>query len=44
MNLLTGTKGKIVEGSIQLDGKDIVNISEEEKRKLRGGDVAMIFQ
>jgi oligopeptide/dipeptide ABC transporter ATP-binding protein len=44
MNLLTGTKGKIVEGNIHLDGKDIVNISEEEKRKLRGGDIAMIFQ
>jgi len=44
MNLLKGTKGKIVEGSIHLDGRDIVNISEEEKRKLRGGDVAMIFQ
>lgn len=44
MSLLTGTKGKIVEGSILLDGKDIVNISEEEKRKIRGGDIAMIFQ
>lgn len=44
MSLLMGTKGKIVEGGIQLDGKDIVNISAEEKRKLRGGDIAMIFQ
>jgi ABC-type dipeptide/oligopeptide/nickel transport system ATPase component len=44
MNLLMGTTGKVVEGSISLDGKDIINISEEEKRKLRGGDLAMIFQ
>lgn len=44
MSLLMGTSGKIVDGSILLDGKDIVNISDEEKRKLRGGDIAMIFQ
>lgn len=44
MNLLMGTRGKVVEGSITLDGKDIVNISEDEKRKLRGKEVAMIFQ
>lgn len=44
MNLLMGTRGKVVDGSITLDGKDIVNISEEEKRKLRGKEVAMIFQ
>jgi len=44
MNLLMGTKGKVVQGSIKLDGKDIVNISDEEKRKLRGSEIAMIFQ
>ncbi|WP_326910579.1 ABC transporter ATP-binding protein [Sedimentibacter sp. MB31-C6] len=44
MNLLMGTKGKVVDGSIHLDGKDILNISEEEKRKLRGSEIAMIFQ
>lgn len=44
MNLLMGTRGKVVDGSITLDGKDIVNISEDEKRKLRGKEVAMIFQ
>jgi len=44
MGLLMGTKGKIVDGSILLDGKDIVNVSDETKRKLRGGQVAMIFQ
>lgn len=44
MNLLMGTKGKVVDGSIHLDGRDILNISQEEKRKLRGSDIAMIFQ
>ena len=44
MNLLMGTKGKVVGGSIHLDGRDILNISEEDKRKLRGSEIAMIFQ
>lgn len=44
MGLLMGTPGKIVEGEIFLDGKDIVHISEDEKRKLRGSQISMIFQ
>lgn len=44
MGLLMGTRGKVVEGNILLDGKDIVHISEEEKRKLRGNQISMIFQ
>ena len=44
MGLLTGTTGKVTEGQIFLDGKDIAHISEEEKRRLRGGQISMIFQ
>lgn len=33
MGLLTGTKGKIAEGEILLDGEDIVSLSKEERRK-----------
>lgn len=44
MNLLTDTKGKVVEGDILLDGKDILHISNEEKRKLKGTELGMIFQ
>lgn len=44
MGLLMGTKGKVVNGKILLDGKDIVHVSEETKRKLRGSQIAMIFQ
>lgn len=44
MGLLMGTRGKIVEGDIFLDGRDILHISEEEKRKLRGSQISMIFQ
>lgn len=44
MGLLTGTTGKVAEGEILLEGKDIVHISEEEKRKMRGSQISMIFQ
>lgn len=44
MGLLTGTTGKVVEGEILLDGKDILKLSEEERRKLRGRDISMVFQ
>ena len=36
MGLLTGTKGKIAEGEILLDGEDIVSLSKEERRKNQG--------
>ena len=42
MGLLTGTTGKVTEGQIFLDGKDIAHISEEEKRRLRGGQISMM--
>lgn len=44
MNLLMGTRGKVAEGQILLDGKDVVTLSREEQRKLRGGQISMIFQ
>ncbi len=44
MSLLMGTRGKVAEGEILLDGNDIVHIGEEEKRKLRGSRISMIFQ
>lgn len=44
MGLLTGTTGRIAEGEILLEGKDIAHISEEEKRKMRGSKISMIFQ
>ncbi len=37
-------KGKIVDGSIVFDNTDLTKISEEAMRKIRGKDIAMIFQ
>lgn len=44
MGLFRGTTGRIVEGEILFDGKDLTKLSEEERRKIRGKDISMIFQ
>jgi peptide/nickel transport system ATP-binding protein len=36
--------GAIVGGSIKLDGRELVGLSDQEMRTIRGNDVAMIFQ
>jgi oligopeptide transport system ATP-binding protein len=36
--------GKIISGNIIFDGKDITNLSEKERLKMRGKDIGMIFQ
>src|SRR5215469_445056 len=36
--------GKIVGGSIKLDGRELVGLGDAELRAIRGNDVAMIFQ
>src|ERR1700678_2003731 len=36
--------GAIVGGSVKLNGRELVGTSEEEMRKIRGNEVAMVFQ
>ncbi len=36
--------GKVTEGEIILDGKDILKMSDSEQEAMRGRDIAMIFQ
>src|SRR5580700_4908696 len=36
--------GSIVNGSIKLDGRELVGLKQEELRQVRGNEVAMIFQ
>lgn len=43
MKLLTDT-GKITEGSILFDGEEITNLKEKDMKKIRGNNIAMIFQ
>ncbi|RLI70476.1 ABC transporter ATP-binding protein [Archaeoglobales archaeon] len=41
---LVDTPGKIVDGKIVFDGRDLVKLSEEEMRRLRGKEIGMVFQ
>ena len=41
---LIGVPGKIVDGEILFDGKDLVKASEKDMRKVRGNRISMIFQ
>ncbi len=41
---LIDAPGKIVEGEISFDGRDLVKLSENELQKIRGDEIAMIFQ
>ncbi|HEY1626541.1 MAG TPA: ABC transporter ATP-binding protein, partial [Streptosporangiaceae bacterium] len=36
--------GSIVEGSIKLNGRDLVGLPDHELRRIRGNEVAMVFQ
>ena len=44
MRLLKDTPGKIAGGEILYEGRDLTKISEREMRKIRGNEIAMIFQ
>lgn len=41
---LIGVPGKIVEGEILFEGKDLVKASEQEMMQVRGNRISMIFQ
>ncbi len=44
MRLIPSPPGKIAEGQILFDGEDLLGMSEEEMRHIRGNRIAMIFQ
>jgi oligopeptide/dipeptide ABC transporter ATP-binding protein len=44
MRLVADPPGKIVEGQIRFNGIDLLSISEEEMRQIRGRDIGMVFQ
>ncbi|WEG12596.1 ABC transporter ATP-binding protein [Pullulanibacillus sp. KACC 23026] len=44
MKLLHDTSAKTMGGSITFNGKNLLDVSEREMRKIRGNDIAMIFQ
>jgi peptide/nickel transport system ATP-binding protein len=44
LRLIPDPPGRIVSGSIKLDGVDLLDLDEEAMRRVRGNDVSMIFQ
>jgi len=44
MRLVPDPPGRIVAGSVRLEGRDLLALDEETMRGVRGKDVAMIFQ
>jgi oligopeptide/dipeptide ABC transporter ATP-binding protein len=44
MQLIPQPPGEIVSGEIHFDGKNLLDLDEDEMREVRGNDIAMIFQ
>ena len=44
MRLVPDPPGRIVDGQILFEGRDLLKITESEMRKIRGNDISMIFQ
>ena len=44
MRLVPNPPGKIVGGTITLEGRDLLQLDEDEMRDIRGNDISMIFQ
>src|SRR5262249_49271682 len=43
MRLVPNPPGKIVGGTITLEGKDLLQLEESEMRDIRGNEISMIF-
>ncbi len=44
LRLVQSPPGRIVDGQILFEGKDLLELSEADMRSIRGNDIAMIFQ
>lgn len=44
IRLIPDPPGKVVEGEVLFDGQDLLQLSEDELREIRGNRIAMIFQ
>ncbi len=44
MQLIPDPPGKITNGEIWFDGRDLLTLNEDQMQKVRGRDIAMIFQ
>lgn len=44
MRLIPTSQGRIVQGSIYLEGTDLLALPEKEMRKVRGNEISIVFQ
>jgi oligopeptide/dipeptide ABC transporter ATP-binding protein len=44
MRLVASPPGRVVHGEIKFEGKDLLALSEADMRRVRGNDIAMVFQ
>jgi len=44
MRLVPNPPGRIIGGQIRMDGRNLLDVDEEEMRNIRGNDISMIFQ
>ncbi len=44
MRLIPPKSGRIVQGSVQFEGKDLATLSDAQMRTIRGNQIAMVFQ
>jgi oligopeptide transport system ATP-binding protein len=44
MRLIPSPPGKIVDGEVIFDGRELLTLPEHEMRHIRGADIAMVFQ
>jgi peptide/nickel transport system ATP-binding protein len=44
MRLIPDPPGRIVSGTVKLAGRNLLELTEEQMRKVRGNDISMIFQ
>ena len=44
MQIIQSPPGKIIGGQVLFDGRDLLKLNKEEMRRVRGEEIAMIFQ
>ena len=44
MRLIPDPPGRITEGEVMFGGRDLMSLSEEEMRRVRGSEIGMVFQ
>src|ERR1700726_3380779 len=44
LRLIPDPPGRVTGGQVMFDGRDLMGLSEEQMRRVRGGDIGMVFQ